>query len=68
MTIFVIDFVNDFANDLPVVNWGYLQPFCKGEKDVFVDDFVNDFVKDKNKPPPVVINNFVNTKVNNSGL
>ena len=31
--------------------WGYLQPFCKGEKDVFVDDFVNDFV---------------NTKVNNS--
>ena len=31
--------------------WGYLQPFCKGEKDVFVDEFVNDFV---------------NTKVNNS--
>ena len=36
---FVNDFVNDFANDLPVVtviindfvNWGYLQPFCKGE-------------------------------------
>ena len=35
--------------------WGYLQPFCKGAREVFVDNCVNDFVITK-------VNNTLNVK------